>query len=351
VRRLALAAICIAALVAFACGGSGGGDASGDDGGSRDGDGGIYVFDLNTGQLERISDDPAFELAWTADGAQLWYATSFAPGDDGDVREIDVASGDSREIAPLDGAGFATFAPDAGYVAFIARDGTSYTPTLRTPYGGFVTYDDGLGAQLRPDGAYLLFVSPPCAATQSLHIVDLKSGEEFVSDPGAFAASWLQDGRIALSMQPEDAALPAKQVILDPATRGLTDAAGGLGADPAGAYNLSPHASHVLYGGSVNRIILKKTGGGAENELGSGRVSLAAWSPDSSLIAYAASDTLYVADAAGTQRYAVDLARITNESGAPAVSMRWSPDGTKLALGAGVVAEGGVCEGVGTATP
>ncbi|HET6616071.1 MAG TPA: hypothetical protein VFH62_09295, partial [Dehalococcoidia bacterium] len=286
-RLLALVAICIAALVAFACGDSGGGDASGE--GGSDAAGGMYLFDLNTGQLERISDDPAFELAWTADGAKLWYATSFSPGEGGDVREMDVASGDSREIAPLDEAGFATFAPDAGYVAFVARDGASFTPTLRTPDGGFVTYDDGLGAQLRPDGAYLLFVSPPCAATQSLHIVNIESGEEFASDPGAFAASWLQDGRIANSMQPADPALPAKQVILDPATRALTDAAGALGADPAGAYYLSPDASHVLYGGSVNRIILKKTGGGAENQIGAGRVSLAAWSPDSSLIAYAAS--------------------------------------------------------------
>lgn len=350
VRAIVLAATCAMALLLAACSDDDAGGSSETPGAGGQSVAGAYVFDLNNGQLERVSDEPAFELAWTSDGAKLWYATSFLPMDDDDdaghVRELNVASREARDVAALEGGGFATFAPDQGLVAFIRRDGTSYTPTVRTADGGFLTYDDGLGAQLRPDGAFLLFESPPCAETQSLHIVELSSGEEFVSDPGAFAATWLPDGRISMSLQSaSDAGLPARQVIIDPATRAMVDAADVIGADPAGAYYLSPDGQHALYGGNVNRILLKKTGEGAENEIGSGRVSLADWAPDSSLLAYAALGTLYITEPNGTQRYAVDLAQITEDGGASPVAIRWSPDGTKLAIGVGVLGSGGVCEG------
>ena len=134
-------------------------------------------------------------------------------------------------------------------------------------------------------------------------------------------------------------------MIIDPATRAMVNAADVIGADPAGAYYLSPNGQHALYGGNVNRILLKKTGEGAENEIGNGRVSLADWAPDSSLIAYAALGTLYIAEPNGTQRYAVDLGQIIEEGGAAPVAIRWSPDGSRLAIGVGALGSGGVCEG------
>lgn len=329
---------CIVASLALAC--SGGAD-------EPDGSQGVYIFDLTTGALERTSDDSAYAVAWTADGAALWYSTNFVPveGTDSEIRALDRETLASRGILGLDGGGFATLAPDADRVAYVRRNNGELRVMSATPGGEARDHGPGIGVELSPVGDRLLFLTPPCDANQALSLLELDdtdlSPRSIAS--GVFAAIWLPDGRIAYNQRPAEDGLPGLPRIFDPASDTAVDAGVALGFEPQGAYYLSPNGAHVLYGGDVNRVLLRDISTRVDRDLGSGRAALAQWSPDSELLAYSTFDVLHIVDAAGGERFSLDLTQLSDGVARP-IAVAWSPDGTRIALTSAPLSDASVCQ-------
>ncbi|HEY8172539.1 MAG TPA: hypothetical protein VIH21_05580, partial [Dehalococcoidia bacterium] len=241
--RLAVAAISLAVIApVFGC--SNEHNASGKQG--------VYVFDLTTGAVTRVVDEPAFSVAW--DGAtSAWYSTNFVPGGDGAIRSIDIMSKKRRTVIDLDGGGFASIAPPAGRVAYVRDADGTLTVDVADVDGKWRSLGEGIGAEIAPDGERVLYLTPACAASTSLRIVDVDDSGAGKAIDRAFAGSWLADGRVTFAQAQDDPGLPSVAQIYDPSTDAVRAASDVLGFDPAGAYFLSPDGSRALYGADVNR--------------------------------------------------------------------------------------------------
>jgi hypothetical protein len=337
--------LCVVAALACAC--------TDDDDKPNEGATGVYIFDLTTGALERISDDPAYAVAWAADGQTLWYSTNFLPAEDADseVRAIDLDTRESRRIFDLEGGGFASLAPDAGRVAYVRNDDGELRVTSATSDGDPRDHGPGIGVELSPRGNRLIFLTPPCDPNQALSLVELDSDPAARSvASGVFAATWLRDGRIAYSERAADEGLPSVPRIFDSASGTTVDAGVALGFEPQGAYYPSPDGAHVLYGGDVNRVLLRDITARTDLDLGAGRAALAHWSPDSQLIAYAAFDVLHIATATGEERFSLDLTQVSDGAASP-IAIGWSGDGARLALTSAPLTDASVCESAGPPVP
>lgn len=332
-RVILLLAVALTATVAGCSGGDGAPESAQ----------GVYVFDLGTGALDMITNEQAYELSWTADGGSIWYATNFLPGGAGEIVSVDVASRRRARIVDMDDGGFASIAAPAGVAAWVAPALTveTYVDGRRASLG------DGIGVDVSRDGSRVLYLTPPCASSQSFVVSQPDGSAPDDRIARAFNATWLADGRIAYNRPEPDPAEGSTFQIYDPDTGTSSPAADALGVEPGGAYVLSPDASFVLYGGDVNRIMLRDIGGGSDVDVGAGRARLTGWSPDSMYIAYAASDILHIAGRDGADRYALDLAQLSDAAAEP-IAIAWSPDGGKLAIGSAGLPAGTVCPDVAT---
>jgi WD40 repeat protein len=318
----------VAAVASASCNG-GGGDASAQ---------GIYVFDLSSGELRNVSDDAAYDVSWTADGSSIWYATDFLPSGDGEIASVEVASSGSERVVDLDGGGFASLAAASDAGAWIGRDLTveTYTDGERASVG------PGIGVDVSPDGASVLYLTPPCASAQSLVVSAVDGSTIRDRIDRAFNAAWQADGRISYNLPEPDPAQGSSLRIYDGASGASLPARDVLGVEPGGAYFLSPDGSFVLYGGDVNRIFLRDIGAAFDVDLGRGRASLVTWSPDSTYVAYAAFDLLHIAGRDGVDRYTLDLTQLSDVAAQP-LAIAWSPDGSKVALSSAALPEGSAC--------
>lgn len=103
--------------------------------GSAGGISDLYVYDLDTEQLRRLTSDLHAEVhpSWSPDGATLVFATDRGPATDLDALEfgplrlaaIDVATGDVRLLSSFEGAKHIDphFSPDGGSIYFISDRG------------------------------------------------------------------------------------------------------------------------------------------------------------------------------------------------------------------------------------
>lgn len=336
--RLAITAISLALMASMSgCGGDH----------KPSGKQGVYVFDLIDGTVTRVVDEEAFVVAWDGD-TTAWYSTSFLPGGDGAVHSVEITAKKRRTVIDLEGGGFASIAPSASRVAYVRDADGTLTVEVADVGGERRSLGEGIGAEVSPDGERALYLTPACAASTALRIADVDDAGGGKTIDDAFAASWLPDGRVAFEQAQGDPGLPSVAQIYDPASDIVRPTSDVLGFDPAGVYFLSPDGSRVLYGADVNRIFLRDVAAKSDVEIGAGRAALAAWSPDSTLIAYAAFDVLHMADRDGVERYAVDLKQLGDQQ-TSAVALAWSPDGSKIAIGSGHVPAGGVCDDTPTA--
>jgi WD40 repeat protein len=299
---------------------------------------GVYVFDLSDGSLERVTGDPGYALAWSEDGSSVIYATAFLPGGDGDVRLVELASHDEERVVDTGSGGFISISNGGDTVAWVGDD-----MTVRVWRDGDTSeLEPGIGVESSPDGAAVLYLTPPCAASQALHVAGVGEPSGEVISSRAFAATWLPDGRIAYRQVQGDPGLPNLSRIYDPETKVTLNAGAVIGFEPQGAYALSPDGAHVLYGGDVNRVFLRDNAAQIDRDLGPGRAQLVAWSPDSLLVAYATFDLLHIATPDGADRYTLDLAQISDDASS-SVAIAWSPDGAKIAVVSAPLPSEGFC--------
>jgi Tol biopolymer transport system component len=282
--------------------------------------GSIYVYSIDSGQLEKIADQAAFSLAWTAEGQELWFTDASQPGGSHSVRAIDVGSRAERELFDIGSGGYVTMSPAAGLVAFARGAQAPLSVHVVGLDGAQTTFDDANHPRLTSDGVKLTFVRPSCGVPPTF----------YDSDP-----------RVPQSAQP------------------AIDETTALSVEPDGPYSLSPDGRYLTYWkDDYSEIYLRDLTTGVEFNLGAG-FPAEAWAPDSSRFvfmhrpdgfgAYETPVLRFVNTADGTVIDEIDLSLIEThlEISDPPVNaddqelvraVAWSPDGASLAIG---VAGGG----------
>jgi hypothetical protein len=205
--------------------------------------GSLFVYSLQSGELTKIADEPAYALEWTPDGRSLWFTAAGHPSNrDYPVRELDVGTGEVADIFEIARGGYVSLAPSLGLIAYVR--GTSPPLTARVIGVGDVEseFEDATSPKFTRDGA-LRFTRPSCG-TQAVR---------YIANP----------------VQP-DSAQPA------------ADEASSFNVDTDGDYSLSPDGRFLTYWkNSFSDVYLRDLTTGSELLLGAG-FPAEAWSPDSS---------------------------------------------------------------------
>ena len=212
----------------------------------------IYRYVIATRTLAKISTARAHTLAWLPDGETIWYSTTLHPNGSGEIRRLNLRTGEGSAIFSLVG-GWADLSPATGRVAFSSF--RSQSPTTFEGYSvrlfdearGLVDFGEGVHLGLSPDGSMLSYVTPSCGEEPKLKVIDLTRGVPLaIPDIAISRAWWMPDRRIALILAGATSIEEAQWRILDPSTGGMTslrDLVGdGVFSDPA----FSPDMKHVV---------------------------------------------------------------------------------------------------------
>jgi hypothetical protein len=279
--------------------------------------GALYVYSVESGDLEKISSRAAFQAAWAANSESVWFTDASIPGNGShSVWEVHLSSKEARKIFDLRSGGYATLLPEAGLVAY-ARGAT---PPLTVHVAGIdgtrTTFADANYPAFDASGQELTFVRPSCARPPTV----------YEADP--------RDEASARPATPPEA----------------------LAINHDGYYSISPNERFVVYWKKqYGDIFLRDLTTGSERNLGSGFAD-ATWAPDSSQFlfmlrpnGFGESDSQilqFVRAADGEKLAHIDLSIIETHINLDdpddhgqdqelVAEVAWSPDGASVAIGIG----------------
>ena len=290
--------------------------------------GSMHVYTLESKELTQVWTKATFELAWAPDGNAIWATDGGQPGDDTSaVYEVNLATGEGKELVGLGDGGYVSLAPEAGLVAYATGTQPPLSINVVSTSGERVKFGEGNFPLLREGGSLLTFLRPSCGYEQTV-----------------FAAEPLNpDSIMARGARGEDGPQGSD-----------------FGVESDGPVAASPDGRHLVYWKQAysEDIFLRDTATGSEMSLGAGFPNVR-WSPDATMFAlmlrpdgFGTPETQVLAIVAsedGRILHSIDLNRIEthHDLGNPdsdpddqelMADFEWSPDGKRIAIG---VAGGG----------
>ena len=171
---------------------------------------GIFLFDLATGQLTRLTDTPypAFDADWSPDGSRLVFRAE--PDGNSEIFVMNADGTDAHDLTHDPAADFApAWSPDGGLIAFAS----DRAPALGRGSDIFVMAPDGSGVRRvaghrgvdeypdwSPDGKRLVFsgaITP--GSDQDIYVVDVDGSQEInltgTPDGNENQPAWSPDGQ------------------------------------------------------------------------------------------------------------------------------------------------------------
>lgn len=178
----------------------------------------VYLLDLATGEVARLTSSPAkeFDPDISPDGSQIAYRRNPDPqSDHADIWLMDLDGSHKRNLThePESDNWSPAWSPDGSRIAFAStRDGGTLSLWTMAADGSDlrrVTEGHGEYPDWSPDGRWLVYAAPPgSAGTYDLWIVAAEGGEprQLTSTPGTeFVPAWSPDGSsIAYQAQDEE---------------------------------------------------------------------------------------------------------------------------------------------------
>ena len=270
---------------------------------TRTGNGDLYLADVTSGTLARLTTDPAFEgvPSWSPDGSRVAYVR-FARDGSSEIHVINADGTADRTVSGRAGASqiLPTWSPDGRQIAFgsATRDDSAI----------WVVGSDGLNPRrLTPDS--------------------IRANDPVWSPDGSLIAYTAGDPTLSLYVMSPDGSNVRR---LTPPDATLLINWGSL---------WSPDGSRLAFvgrgaGGSRQVQVVSRDGGDVLNLTeGTDDKGEPAWSPDGTELAFwsdrdGAGEIYAIPSAGGSWR------RLTTGSGLSGVvvSLRWSPDGRKIAV-------------------
>ncbi|HEY7280680.1 MAG TPA: hypothetical protein VID47_03705 [Actinomycetota bacterium] len=312
----------------------------------------VFVVDVNTHAIRRLTSDPAPEFApvWSPDGARIAFVRALAGGNRTAVFSMAADGTDVRRISSADGGSdFApTWSPDGTQVAFasirnedwgiwiVNADGTDEHRILG---GGGWHAEDPVWS---PDGRLIAFVgnlgTGDYSEDDSVYLMrpDGSDVVRLASAPGFGVADVAWQPLVASSVPTENAIAFVRG---GPNGGIYAVAPDGTGLRPlvndasASTPAWSPDGSRIAFesgDGSSDIFTMRADGSGRMRLTSDGASTGPTWSPDGRRIAFAretpGSADIYAMDADGS-----DLVKLT--SGPLRKSTPdWSPDGSRIAF-------------------
>jgi Tol biopolymer transport system component len=308
--------------------------------------GAVYVLDVHTQELRKVSGDGAGTVVWTPDGESIWYTDAGIPGTRGtSVKSVEVASRKRHTVVGLGHGGFVSMAPAAGLVAYATGDRADLTVRVASVDGQRRTFGPGTYPRLSRDGQHLLFLMPVCHS-QTVEVAEplMPNSVSTLTDGGVDWAHWFDNERAVYEKEITPGSFDGHAATQSVTARFVQQP--GEEARPALAYEwapmISPDGRFAVY--SLNQggdMVLRDLTAGVEINLGRGFAS-GDWSPDSQMFVVrlrpngnAAGDVLQVFSRDGTKVFSVDEGTMkSREQRYEFVNdIAWSPDGSKLAIG------------------
>lgn len=164
----------------------------------------LLVSQIDGTDERLLVDAHVTSFRWSADSRQIAYILS---GDRTVLHLVDVATGDVREVASLNGwQQISSWSPDGAYLALIGEGGALSVIEMATGSDVLVAQATGQ-TQWSPDGRRLVYEAGPYAE-RNIAVFDVVTGEsqQLTGSPGADTApSWSPEGdRIAFWRQLND---------------------------------------------------------------------------------------------------------------------------------------------------
>lgn len=308
---------------------------------------GIYRYDVPSRTLTKISDARAHVLAWLPSGDAIWYSTAWLPNGRGEIRRLDLNTGDDALVLAFSG-GFVDLAPSAGRAVYgsfrTQQPDIGYTVHVFDQARGLIELGEGSHLSLSPDGSMVAFVTPSCGDAPKLKIIDLnRSAPITLPDivPGWF--DWIPDGRIAVRTG-RTTQSSGQWVVIDPTTGASSRLLDLIGSEAFDYFSLAPDEKHAVLtvDGPNGRTTVRDVTTGKEVELPVWPPSGGQWAPDSSGVLVPTRGALLVASEDGTVTDTIKLP-VSDESGYYAYA-QWSPDASSIVFSVTEAGGFGVCD-------